>query len=256
VIQAKSAIVTDLNTGEIIYSKDSETPRPLASITKVMTALVAYESTEDLNKSVYITYEALNTEGESFLSLGEKFKLKELIDFTLISSSNDGAAAILNAIQNENENFDFVNQMNITANKIGMKNTHFVNETGLDNDLTSASAFGSASDINILMSYVLKNHPEIFERTSNIKYKEYSESGILHDIENTNNAIPNLQNIIASKTGYTDIAGGNLAIIVDPGLNRPISIVVLGSTLHGRFNDVLKLSDGLGQYFNYELLNK
>jgi D-alanyl-D-alanine carboxypeptidase len=253
-IQAQSAIVKDLNTGEVLYSKDANTSRPLASITKIMTALVTYYSVEDLEKPVYITPTALQTEGESFLSLGERFKMQELVDFMLISSSNDGAAAISQAVQLNNPGTNFVTEMNLLANKIGLEKTYFLNETGLDQDLINAGAFGSANDVALLFEYTLRNYPEIFEKTNDSKYSDYSESGILHEIDNTNKVLPNLKNIIASKTGYTDIAGGNLAVIVDPGLNRPIVIVVLGSTAEGRFNDVLKLSNSLEQYFDYEFL--
>jgi D-alanyl-D-alanine carboxypeptidase (penicillin-binding protein 5/6) len=248
---AKSAIVKDINSGEIIYQKNPDVPMPLASINKVMTALVAYTETNP-NQKITIDQWSLMTEGEDFFTPGETFSLKDLIGFVLVKSSNDGAAAIASSINRSNNNQGFVQKMNQTANEIGMNNTFFLNETGLDQDLQTAGSFGSSRDIATMMEFILKNYPEILEPTKEISYETRSDSGILHQAINTNDIIPELGNLVASKTGFTDLAGGNLAVIVDPSLNRPVVIVVLGSTFDGRFQDVLKLSNSLQEYFNYK----
>lgn len=250
-ITAKSAIVLDINSGEILYSKNPDIPLPLASLNKVMTALVAYLES-DPNQRVVIDHWALMQEGEDFFLPGENFNLKEFLDFMLVKSSNDGAAAVASAINVSNGDTTFVQKMNQTANKIGMQDTFFLNETGLDQDLTTAGSFGTSRDIATMMSFVLKNYPEILTPTKEISVSAVSNIGIMHNATNTNRAIPEIDNLIASKTGFTDLAGGNLAVIVDPALNRPVSIVVLGSTFDGRFDDVVKLSDSLVEYFEYK----
>jgi D-alanyl-D-alanine carboxypeptidase len=250
-VTAKAAIVKDINSGEIIYSKNPDAPLPLASINKIMTALVASTNT-DPNQQVVIDQWALMKDGEDFFSLGERFKLKDLLEFTLVKSSNDGAAAIASAVQISHPGTNFIQQMNQLATNIGMTNTYFLNETGLDQNLTTAGSFGSSRDVATMMEFAIKNYPEILEATKEISISKRSENGIIHEATNTNDIIPELNNLIASKTGFTDLAGGNLAVIVDPALNKPVVIVVLGSTFEGRFNDVLKLANSLQEYFNYQ----
>lgn len=250
-IEAKSAVVKDLNSGEILYSKNATTPMPLASITKVVTALTVLENVDNLDESVYITASALMTDGNTFLSLGEIFRIRDLLDYVLITSSNHGTEALVENIENK-LGIDFVSEMNELSRSIGMKNSHFLNATGLDNGPNIAGSFGTALDVATLFEFALENQPEIFETTKDIEFNKLSQSGILHRQSNTNQIIPLLKNMLASKTGFTALAGGNLAVIVDPGLNRPIVIVVLSSTREGRFEDVLKLSGALYDYFDYQ----
>jgi len=99
-----------------------------------------------------------------------------------------------------------------------------------------------------LMSYIWKNEPEAISQTNKHELEFVSEDGFLHVAENTNEDVNNISGLIGSKTGYTDLAGGNLAIIYDAGLNHPIVVVVLGSTLGGRFEDVESLVEATYLY--------
>ena len=91
------------------------------------------------------------------------------------------------------------------------------------------------------MDYIITNYPEILEPTQQPSTRVYNTSGAYHEAANTNEAVQNIPNMLGSKTGYTDLAGGNLTIAFDAGLDRPIIVTVLGSTRHDRFEDVLKL---------------
>jgi D-alanyl-D-alanine carboxypeptidase (penicillin-binding protein 5/6) len=244
---ARAAIVKDLNTGEVWYSKNEKMPLPLASLTKIMTAVVAENKLQQ--NVVAVSWEDLQTEGESFFFLGEQFRKNDLIDLTMVSSSNDGASALAAstfAAAGLNKKDIFVSEMNDTARRIGMKDTFFLNETGLDittASSTKAGAHGSATDIATLLEYSLTNYPEIFDKTTQSFVSIKSINGFVHPATNTNEIAGELPNLIASKTGLTNIAGGNLAVVIDPALNNPIAIVVLGSTEEGRFSDVQKLAD-------------
>ncbi|HMO78585.1 MAG TPA: serine hydrolase [Candidatus Paceibacterota bacterium] len=247
-ILASSAVVKDLNTGEIIFAKNENLVLPLASITKVLTALTA-EMTS--TKEIYqVTAEDLKQEGDHFLSIGEKFKKNDLINFMLLTSSNDAAATLsANSFGDyQSPSNNFIEKMNDIAKNIGMKNSYFLNPTGLDRSPNIAGAHGSAMDVVALFEYILKNHPHILENTKNPSMRIVSESGIIHNIRNTNQNVGMLPNTLASKTGFTDLAGGNLAVVFDPALNRPIVIVVLGSTEPGRFLDVKKLTEKTIEY--------
>jgi serine-type D-Ala-D-Ala carboxypeptidase (penicillin-binding protein 5/6) len=241
---ARAAFVQRLNTSEIVYSKNEDVALPLASITKIMTALVAEKENPELNKDIIVNIKDLETEGEYGLFAGERFKIKDIIDFSLISSANDASSAIastFNSFNNSNGKIEFLNTMNQTARKIGMEKAFFKNETGLDLDLDEAGAYASAKDVSKMLEYVYKNHPELLESTTKEKVTITSAQGFSHNISNTNEIINKIPGILGSKTGYTDLAGGNLAIVTDLGLNDPYIIVVLGSTQKGRFDDILKI---------------
>lgn len=243
---AKAAIVYDLKNNKIIYSKNQSAQLPLASITKIMTALTAYDLLPKDSK-ITIRKEFLNEEGDSGLSPGESWKMKDLLDFSLVVSSNDGARAVASVIGSQisdNKDYDigrkdFVKKMNEEAKKIGLNQTYFINESGLDEE-NKSGGYGSAEDVAKMIKYILKNNPDILEAT---KYQKLSinSDDKYHQAKNTNLSINKIPGLIASKTGYTALAGGNLVIAFDPSMDRPIIAVVLGSTEQGRFSDIENL---------------
>jgi D-alanyl-D-alanine carboxypeptidase len=91
------------------------------------------------------------------------------------------------------------------------------------------------------MEYILVIYPEILAPTTQSATRVYNTAGAYHDVDNTNAIATQIPNLLGSKTGYTDLAGGNLTVAFDLGLNRPIIITVLGSTRDARFSDVLEL---------------
>jgi D-alanyl-D-alanine carboxypeptidase len=243
-ISARAAFVKRLNTGEIVYTKNEDVALPLASITKIMTALVAIKEAGDLNKKIVINYQDLEAEGEYNMFAGELFTTRDLLDFSLVISANDASSALasaFNSFKNPQGKQEFLNKMNQMAKSIGLEKTLFKNETGLDVNTLEAGAYGSAKDVSTLMEYVYKNYPDLLYSTTKDKIIIISEQGLVHTVNNTNEIINQIPGILGSKTGYTDIAGGNLAIIADLGLNDPYIIVVLGSTQKGRFDDILEI---------------
>lgn len=236
-IMAKSAYVYDVRDNKVLYEKNQDERVPLASLTKLMTALVA-RSEEPNDKTIIITRKAVETEGDSGLRVGEEWSLKKLIDFSLISSSNDGMAAVAMAFGPEK---NFVNLMNKKADEIGMKNTYYFNETGLDESTQKGGAYGTAKDTATLFAYILKNYPNLVSATSDAQMKISSLNDIVHTATNTDLIVEDIPGLIGSKTGYTDLAGGNLVVAFDPEIGRPIIVTVLGSTIEDRFSDVEKL---------------
>jgi len=247
-IEAHAAYVYDVNTKKVLYQKNDEVPLPLASITKAMTALVADETKKD-NIAITINQTALATDGESGLREGEKWNLKKLLSFMLISSSNDGAAAVAEAIE-KNQSVKFVDLMNRKSKELGLDTLNFTNPTGLDVDSTNeVGGFGSAKDVASLFEYTIKNHPDLLEATTHSS-KSFSSDGFSHLAKNTNTAIQSIPNSLASKTGYTMKAGGNLALVFDRGLNEPVIMVVLGSSYDGRFTDIENLASSTLKTYN------
>jgi len=256
-LQAEAAYVYDIRTGEVLFAQNEDKRLPLASLTKIMSALVAQEIGLKHN-TVTISEAALGAEGDSGLLRDEKWSLEDLLNFSLISSSNDGiraAALTLGALSRRDVSSeeiinDFVGAMNQKAGEIGLKNTYFWNETGLDESDVKGGAYGSARDISVLMRYIFEHHPEIFSMTREPVVNFTSLDNKVHTAKNTNDIISDIPGLLASKTGYTSTAGGSLSIIFDPELGHPIAITVLGSSEGGRFDDMRTLVNATIEHLN------
>ena len=258
-ITATGAVVYDTKNGAVLFEKNAAAAFPLASITKIMTALVAAESAP-LYTLITIDRAALLEEGDTGLRPYEIWKLGDLLDLTLAVSSNDGAHAIAETIggwQKEREDIEgrefFIELMNQKARELHLPSVKFFNETGLDKNGEEPGAVGSALDIAKLFSYTLAKYPSVLAATRKEKIELESKSRITHYASNTNEYIANFPRLIASKTGFTDLARGNLAIAFaggPPESIRPIIIVVLGSTPENRFKDAEVLAKTAVEYLS------
>ncbi len=252
-LAAKSAIVVDLNTGEVLYQKAPDQKLPLASITKLMTALLASELSED-GAVVSISDSAVSQSGDSGLKEGDRFSLNNLIDFILPTSSNDGAFALAasagSALNPDAPAEAFVEAMNIRARELGLSNTTFRNPTGLDITEDEAGAYGTARDVAKLLQYIVENEPGLLEETTKSDAAYSDLSGVLHQSSNTNPVVDAIPGLIGSKTGYTTLSGGNLAIAWNVGVSHPVVAVVLSSSHSGRFTDVLHLVEATQTHFS------
>ncbi len=241
-----AAYAEDLETGETLYEKSSDVQLPLASLTKLMTVLVASDVLSDADV-VTISKEALTPDGDSGLIIGERWRAKELIDFTLVTSANDGAHALALAAQAKSKSTPeaFIARMNTKAVSLGMSQTFFADDTGLDISINSAGAFGSARDVGKLFAYIVRTKPRLIEGTTVDTDTFISLDGTKHRGKNTSSVITELSGAIGSKTGFTDLAGGNLAVTFEPLPGRPVLAVVLGSTREGRDTDMLTLTKAI-----------
>ncbi len=237
-IDARAAYVYDARTGAELFTKNAEVQLPLASLTKLMTALIALEKL-GADAEVAVGKKSISIEGDSGFKVGERWNVKKLIEFTLITSSNDGAHALAAAASAVGESA-FAEEMSERSRALGMTQTYFINSTGLDQG-NASGGYGSARDVATLVTYLLRAHPEVLDGTTEEKIALKSASKV-HTANNTNPTVGDVPGLIGSKTGTTDLAGGNLAIAFDAGLNHPVVVVVLGSTSDGRFTDTLTLS--------------
>lgn len=254
---AKAAYVYDLRTQTVLFAKNEDTRLSLASLTKVMSSLVSLDLSPPYGV-VTISGEALQSVGDTGLYKDERWLLRDIIDFSLVTSSNDGMRAVAltlgslsktNASTSEILN-DFVGVMNLKAGELGLKNTYFLNETGLDESEIKGGAYGSAKDMATLLEHILINYPELLVATKETKATFASLDNHLHLATNTNSIVDEIPGLIASKTGSTNTAGGNLVLVFDPELGRPIIISILGSTANGRFRDAQVLIGAVMEYIN------
>ena len=234
---ASSAIVVSLNTNAVLYQKQSNKLLPLASLTKLVTAKVAEDSSSD--QKIIIQKMSDQSYGDPVLGDGQYWNKEDLIAYTLITSSNDGAHTLSKSTRNPY----FIDSMNTLASTIGLTSTRFYNETGLDNDEAGIpGSKGTAKDISTLLSYLVKNNLALYEKTKYSNSRISSPSGTV-SAKNTNDITNRITGLLLSKTGYTDTAGGNLAVVADMGLNEPTAFVVLHSSKEDRFKDVLALQE-------------
>ncbi len=237
-ITAQAAYAVDLQTGEVLYEKNAHTALPLASLTKIMMALTALELTSGSSSpTVTISKASLDQSGDSGLLVDEQWNLTDLLKYTLVVSSNDGAYAIGSGLGISRG--EFIKKMNERAHSLGLQNTKFMNESGLDVDGDLAGAYGTAQDVTKLLGAALELHTDIFTATRYPSITVTSKTGILHKASNTDVLVQKIPGIIAGKTGYTLLAGGNLAILyTDSQSHHTIAVAVLGSTYDGRFADM------------------
>lgn len=252
-LQAKSALVLDPKNNEVLFAKNEHDVLPLASITKIMTAYVSDKVLED-SKNIQLSAYALETLGEYGFELNGVWPKDALIDATLVKSANDGARALAissgseytTSLEETSQEQAFIDLMNRTAYELGLPSLRFENASGLDIG-SRASGVGSAYDVANLFTYITQENISILEATTYDDF-QVTVQGDRYRFLNTNAIINQIPNVIASKTGFTDLAGGNLGIVYDSGLNQPIVIVVLGSTRQGRFDDVHRLIEATEAY--------
>lgn len=247
-LQGQGAYVLDLTNGHVLYSLNPDTQLPLASMTKVATVLAVSEvlSADSLIRIPYDTAPAGSAER---LQAGTTWRLQDVINFTLIASSNDGADILAAAAEDDIRakypqapaGSATLWRMNDIARQLGLTNTYFLNDNGLDISTTQAGAFGSARDIARLFAFAATSSADTFAGTTQNNMRLKSVDGAKTTAFNTDLALSAIPGIIMGKTGYTDLAGGNLGIVFDVGPAHPVVAVVLHSTEDGRFDDMRKI---------------
>jgi len=250
-LKAQAAFVWDMRARRVLYQKNADQSRPLASLTKLMTALLARELLAE--NTVTVSQAAINQEGASGLRKEERFTVAGISDLMLLTSSNDGAYALAETVGRQlnakKPAEAFVALMNVRADELGLTQTWFRNPTGLDISETDTGGVGSARDMAFLMEYILKTEPAIIEATAKPTHTIVSQNEITHTAQNTNQDIIAVDGVIGSKTGYTTLAQGNLVLAFDAAVNRPVVAVVLGSRWEGRFTDMAAVITAVKETF-------
>ena len=234
-IEAKAAIVYDLATGETLYADNADAQLPLASLTKLLTVYAAL-ATLSPETSITIPSDATKLESPHAFNAGQIFSLSDLARLTLTASLNDGAAAIASATAGRESRSE--NEMLAgAAAALDLSQTYAVNGSGLDVSTSVSGGYGSARDLARLAGALVAKAPSIAAATTKSTEQATSEGGTHFSVKNTDPMVDTLPRLLLSKTGYTDLAGGNLALVFDAGINHPVAVVVLGSSKQARFTD-------------------
>lgn len=247
-LEAEAAIVYDATTGAVLFRRNAEVQLPLASLTKVPLVLAVSEA---LPLSSVMTLESsIRGAGDTeSLSAGTAWATSDLIAYTLASSSNEGAE-LLAAAADEPLRTRYPDApkgqaaiwlMNRLAGELHLAHTYFLNPSGLDESATLSGAYGSAADVAALFAYAASSSPDLFHATTLREISITSPDGLTARAQNTDEVLEEVPGLVMGKTGYTDLAGGNLAIVADLAPGHRIVAVVLGSTRGGRFSDMREL---------------
>ena len=221
-LNVKAYVLMDFDSGMILASNNKDLTLPPASITKMMTAYLAFtelnENNISLSEDVLVSKKAWKTGGSKmFIEVGKKIKFKEILQGVITVSGNDASVALAEHISGDENTFAiYMNQM---AKNIGLANTNYTNATGLPND----SLYTTAEDIALLSRSLISNFPELYKlySTKSFKFndiKQYSRNKLLFIDDNVDGI----------KTGFTNAAGYCLASSAKRG-NRRLIAVVMGA---------------------------
>jgi len=206
-VPAKSAVLMDVATGQLLYEQDAHAPLAPASVTKVMTMLLIMEAIDSgrigWNDTV-TTSEAAAAKGGSqvYLKVGETMSVSDMVKSIAVSSANDCACAMAEHIAGSES--AFVEMMNRRARELGMQDTNFVNCTGLDDSEDAKNHKTSAYDIALMSRELLKNHPDIKKFTT--IWMDTVRDGAF-GLSNTNKLVRFYPGATGLKTGFTSQAG-------------------------------------------------
>ncbi|MEW5805405.1 MAG: serine hydrolase [Patescibacteria group bacterium] len=227
-LKAKAGLLFDLNASQSVFEKNSEEKLPIASLTKLMTALVVLENfSGQRDDRFFILDDDLKIENSyTDLKPGDNFSFDELLHLMLIRSDNVAAFVLAKTVAGDESSF--VLRMNQKARFLGMENTLFYDSAGLENNISTAS------DLRILAKEILSSYPEIFSISKINELTIVSPNKKTFEIKNTNVLIGKIPGLVGSKTGFTPEALGSLLVVFDYNQKTLVS-VVLGS--EDRFGD-------------------
>lgn len=258
-IWAGSSVALDVDSGNILHYDNGKKRTQIASLTKVMTAILSIENIDNLEEEVTITKEAIFLPGTTVgcptsgvclsntMYTGEKVKALDLLKAMLINSANDAAFSL--AVHIAGSESKFVEMMNNKAKALGLEDTHFCTASGLEIDGQEDQCYSSAYDIARIAAASL-DHSLIWKIMRIPEDKFYSADGTyMHELKNTDILIQELPNCIGGKTGFTPLAGKSLLFAGTDATGKHRVIMVLLNDPQ-RWEDMRTLNSWI--FDNYE----
>jgi D-alanyl-D-alanine endopeptidase (penicillin-binding protein 7) len=220
-LNLKSAIAVDNETGEVLYCYNADEVRPVASISKLLSAMVVLDNYRP-DTVITISRQDCRRSGRSIFRAGDKVRMKDLLHAALLKSDNRAARALARAVAGDSENF--TEMMNRKAKKLGLTDTEMYEPTGLDERNRS-----TAADCARLVNSAMLLYPRIADITSLKKYvlKPTNRKRRMRLI-NTNKMVFSRYKVLAGKTGYIIESDYCLATVLENGQGKCVTVVVLG----------------------------
>ena len=234
-VPAKSALLMDIATGTVLYEQNAHEKLAPASVTKVMTMLLIMEAIDSgkigWNDTVTVSETAAAKGGSQiYLKVGETMSVTDMLKSVAVSSANDCACALAEHIAGSET--AFVAKMNARAQELGMKDTNFVNCTGLDDDVEAKNHLTSAYDIALMSRELMLNHPDIQKFTT--IWMDTVRGGTF-GLANTNKLVRFYPGATGLKTGFTSAAGYCLSATAERNGLGLIAVVMGAKTSQERF---------------------
>jgi len=251
---AHSSLIIDVESGTILHYENGKEKRQIASLTKMMTAVLAMENIDDLNETVTIGEDEVYIEGTKIgcprsgycisqrLKVGEKISAENLLKAMLMNSANDAATALGRHMGGGSVD-KFVDMMNEKAKELGLNDTHFCTPSGLEKDGQESECYSSAYDIARIAAYATRYDKiwSIARLPSNTEIKSI-DGTLTHTILNTDIILDQVPNCLGAKTGFTPLAGHSLLMVVeDPSKKHKIVSVLLDDPY--RWQDIRTMTD-------------
>ena len=244
-VTADSYVIIDVGSGSVISARNPSAVHPVASLTKLLTALTVMQNAK-LEDSVVVGVKAVkagNSGSDMKLKNTEVIKLQDLLAGLLINSANDAAVALAEHVSGTEA--QFAEAMNKVAKDYALSRTHVVNATGFDNQ----AHFSSSYDMGLLLLHAWRDPVlGVYLRSSSLTVKSV-DGKIQHNLKTTNRLLGERTDILAGKTGFTDAAGQSLAIVAENDTGHPVIVVLLGS--EDRFGEADKLLDWTFRTFSW-----
>ena len=244
---AEYAYLLDYESGEVLYDKNGNIPMAPSSMTKIMTSYIAFKKLQDgtlkLSDKFIISHTASKKGGSKmFLKSGQRVSTDELLKGIIVLSGNDASIALAESLHGSEEKF--VNEMNIFAHKLGLKDTVFKNSTGWPDE----GHLMSARDLAVLASRLVKDFPEYYHYHS---IKQYSFNKVR---QNNRNTLIGLYGVDGIKTGRTDVAGHGIVISAKKNGRRLIAVINGLKSEKERASEAKKMLDfGFSNFKNLTL---
>lgn len=247
-LQSKGAILTDLKSGKVLFEKNSRHRLPAASLVKIMSLYLIMKALDEgnisLTEEVTISEYVENVGGSTaYLAQGEKFTIEELIKAVAISSANDATVALAEKISGSESSF--VSLMNQTAENLGLKDSNFLDASGLTNE----GQYTSAADVALISRELVLNYPKVLEYTA-VALDSLRDGAFR--LDNTNKLVIHYPKASGLRTGYTSAAGFCLGAVAMDENYSYISVIMGAPDSNTRFAESIKLLDH--GFLNYEYL--
>lgn len=233
-ISARAALLYDLTTKKTLFEKDSKEKLPIASLTKIMTAIIALENGKEDDRYI-VSEQDLVGENSMGLTNGEALSLEELLYGLMLASGNDAAEALAS-----NYNFGrkgFIKAMNDKAKALGLSNTHFTNPSGLEGD---GNQYSTAYDLFVINNYAISNFPLFQKVVSTFQYTiPYSKDHKEFYLENETNLLTSYPGVKGVKDGYTPEAGLCLVTYLEHEGHKIVGVLLGSGDRRGEMKELL-----------------
>ena len=251
-IAAGSYILLDAETGAVLAEENADLRLPPASLTKIMTAYIAFQAINDgvlsLEQLITISENAWGSRvvgSKMFLEVGTQVTVEDLLRGVIVQSGNDASIALAEAVAGDEQLF--AQQMNRTAARLNLTNSHFTNATGLPDE----ESYSSARDIAVLSWRTAKDFPELYKM---YREREFTYGNIRQ--ENRNGLLANFAGADGVKTGYTEAAGYCLAAAAVRNGRRLVTVVMKAESVRARESESIKLlTYGFNRFYNVRLFS-